>query len=306
MASNINPNNIDTAYPVAGQDNDSQGFRDNFTNIKTNFQYAEEEIDDLQTKVLLKAALTGTTLDNDMGGALISNPKFQGVRYTKIAPSATAGNVTVDLSAGSFYKLGNLTTPGIQLAFTNVPSAGNYAEWSVQFTQGATPYTVTLPSSVSVGNASLQGCAANNVVTYNQSGTYTLKFSTSDGGSTVAVEDLSRNTDPIYLPSTELVANAGAISLSTTSSYFNTLATGETNTLAAGYSGQTKVLAYNSETASGDTRIVTVSNAGWKSSGTGTITFSEFGQTATLMYINSKWFVTGLGPGASDTLPTLA
>ena len=27
MSSNINPNNIDTTYPVAGQDNDSQGFR---------------------------------------------------------------------------------------------------------------------------------------------------------------------------------------------------------------------------------------------------------------------------------------
>ncbi len=26
MASSINPNNIDTTYPVAGQDNDSQGF----------------------------------------------------------------------------------------------------------------------------------------------------------------------------------------------------------------------------------------------------------------------------------------
>ena len=35
MASSINPNNIDTTYPVAGQDNDSQGFRDNFTNIKS-------------------------------------------------------------------------------------------------------------------------------------------------------------------------------------------------------------------------------------------------------------------------------
>ena len=63
MASNINPNNIDTTYPVAGQDNDSQGFRDNFTNIKTNFSYAEEEIDDLQSKVIVKSALTGTTID---------------------------------------------------------------------------------------------------------------------------------------------------------------------------------------------------------------------------------------------------
>ena len=42
MASSINPNNIDTTYPVAGQDNDSQGFRDNFTNIRSNFEFAEK------------------------------------------------------------------------------------------------------------------------------------------------------------------------------------------------------------------------------------------------------------------------
>ena len=59
MSSTINPNNINGAYPVAGQDNDSQGFRDNFTNTKTNFQAAATEITDLQNKVVLKAALTG-------------------------------------------------------------------------------------------------------------------------------------------------------------------------------------------------------------------------------------------------------
>ena len=68
MTSAINPNDIDGTYPVAGQDNNSQGFRDNFTNTKTNFQYAANEITDLQNKVVLKAALTGTTLDNDMAG----------------------------------------------------------------------------------------------------------------------------------------------------------------------------------------------------------------------------------------------
>jgi hypothetical protein len=46
MASQINPNDIDGAYPVAGQDNNSQGFRDNFTNTKTNFTYAANEITD--------------------------------------------------------------------------------------------------------------------------------------------------------------------------------------------------------------------------------------------------------------------
>jgi hypothetical protein len=71
MTSAINPNNIDGAYPVAGQDNNSQGFRDNFTNTSTNFQYAADEISDLQAKVVLKAALTGTVLDNDMNNQLI-------------------------------------------------------------------------------------------------------------------------------------------------------------------------------------------------------------------------------------------
>ena len=58
MASDINPDTIDSSYPVAGQDNSTQGFRTNFAAIKTNFAYAEEEINDLQDKVLLKSALS--------------------------------------------------------------------------------------------------------------------------------------------------------------------------------------------------------------------------------------------------------
>ena len=42
MASNIEPGNVDGAYPVAGQDNSSQGMRDNFSAIKTNFTEANK------------------------------------------------------------------------------------------------------------------------------------------------------------------------------------------------------------------------------------------------------------------------
>jgi hypothetical protein len=49
MASNINPLNIDTTYPIAGQDNDTQGFRDNFSYIKNNFVVAASEISALQS-----------------------------------------------------------------------------------------------------------------------------------------------------------------------------------------------------------------------------------------------------------------
>ena len=36
MASSIVPGNIDGTYPKSGQDNSSQGFRDNFNGIKNN------------------------------------------------------------------------------------------------------------------------------------------------------------------------------------------------------------------------------------------------------------------------------
>ena len=301
MASNINPNNIDTTYPIAGQDNDSQGFRDNFTNIKTNFEFAETEIDDLQSKVLLKSALTGTTLDNDLNGALLENPKLQGVRFTKVDTATTTGNVSVDFSAGNYHRIGTLTG-NATLQFSNIPSAGNYAEWTVELTQGVTQYTLTMPSAVSIGNAVIQGNDANNVITFNQAGTYALKFSTVNGGAAVGVEDLYRNTDPIYLQSSEDLAASGAASLLKTTSYFTTAAA-ETSTLAAGSEGQVKVLAAVDIT-SGD-MVTTVTNAGWKASGTGTITFDEIGQTATLLYVNSKWFVIGTGPGASNGLVTL-
>lgn len=288
MASNINPNNIDTTYPIAGQDNDSQGFRDNFTNIKTNFESAETEIDDLQSKVLLKSALTGTTLDNDLNGAVIENAKLQGTRFTKVDTATTTGNVAVDFSAGQYHRIGTVTG-NATLQFTNIPSAGNYAEWTVELTQGATQYTLTMPSAVSIGNAVIQGNDANNVITFNQAGTYALKFSTVNGGTAVAVEDLNRNLDPIYLPSLEEVADGTAISLTTTTSYIETSASGETATLASGVEGQIKILAMTAD--GGGSMVVTVANAAW--GGSNELTFNDAGDACTLLYANSKWICVG-------------
>lgn len=290
MASNINPNNIDTAYPVAGQDNDSQGFRDNFTNIKTNFEFAENEINDLQTNVLLKSALTGTTLDNDMAGALIKNPKFQGARYTRIAPTQTSGNITVDFSAGSYYRV--TQNGNINLAFTNIPSAGNYAEWTVQLVVANAGNAVTLPNSVSIGNTNIQGADANNVVTFNQSGTYSFKFSTSDGGSTIAVEDLERPRNqymnPLFLQVPESFAANGNVSLTNSTTVF-TSSSNRVGNLNAGAEGQIKILCYGNSSV-GNTRI-TVANAAW--GGSNIANLSAVGSACTMQYVNSKWFVIG-------------
>ena len=288
MTSQINPNDIDGAYPVAGQDNNSQGFRTNFTNTVTNFQYAADEITDLQSKSVLKAALTGTTLDNNMNGSPLYNFLAKEVSQTTSLIGSTSGSVTLNWANGSYQ---TLTTSGdIVLGFSNFPASGVAASIVLQINVQNTAHTLQLPTAVTIGTANLQGYVpSTRIITFSTTGIYTFEFSTVDGGSTVSVIDLTRNRDPMYLPSSEdLSASAGA-NLAVTTSYFST-STSETATLAAGYAGQIKVFAMYAD--SGD-MVITVSNAGWKSSGTGTITFNDIGDACTLMYINSKWFAIG-------------
>jgi hypothetical protein len=284
MTSAINPNNINGAYPVAGQDNNSQGFRDNFTNTKTNFEYAASEITDLQNKAVLKSSLTGTTLNNDMGGSLLSNAQLQDMSATVVALGSVTGTQVVDYAAGPYYTL--TTTGSIILSFSNFPTAGTLGCCRVRISVASTAHTLTLPAAVTIGTANIQGYASN-IITFNQTGTYEFEFETVDAGATISVFDLNRNRDPIYLPSSEDLAASAAASLTKTTSYFTTAAP-ETATLAAGYVGQVKVLAMYGD---GGDMVITVTNPGW--GGAGTITFTAVGQACTLMYINAKWFCIG-------------
>jgi hypothetical protein len=183
----------------------------------------------------------------------------------------------------------NATT---QLAFTNFPPAGVAGEVYFQITVASVAHTLTLPSAVSVGLTGIQGISGQ-VITFGATGTYNFRFTTNDGGTTVTVYDLNRPlnvyTNPLFLTGSEDLADAGAASLTLPVSYFSTAAA-ETATLAAGTAGQIKTFAMFADT--GD-MVITVTNAGWKSSGTGTITFDTIGDSCILQYINSKWFVIG-------------
>ena len=291
MASNINPNNIDGSYPVAGQDNNSQGFRDNFTNIKVNFQYAEEEINDLESNAILKAALTGSTLDNNMSNNTIYAVNLNDVSTTRIAATGTSGTVTLNYASGQYQTVAP-STGSITLAFTNFPASGYFGILRVQITVSNLAYTVTLPGAVTLGTTGIQGYSGG-VITFAATGTYVFDFSTSDGGTTVTVNDVTRAnnvlTNPLFLTIGEDLAASGAASLVKTTSYFTTSAA-ETATLAAGSDGQIKVFAM---VADGGDMVITVTNAGWKASGTGTITFDTIGDACTLMYTSSKWFCIG-------------
>ena len=102
--SQINTNGIDAEYPVPGQNNSSQGFRDNFTQIKNNLDIAGDEITDLQNNVVVKQALENVPIDNNMANTLISNAAIQNFRSTVFnLGSALSGRVVVDTTLGDTF-----------------------------------------------------------------------------------------------------------------------------------------------------------------------------------------------------------
>ena len=106
--STINTNGLDVNYPIPGQNNSTQGFRNNFTNIKQNLNIASNEISDLQNKVVLKSALANSTLNNDMANTLIANAstlQFRSTMYN--LGNALVNNVLVNCSLGD-VQYGNL------------------------------------------------------------------------------------------------------------------------------------------------------------------------------------------------------
>lgn len=216
MTSQINPNNIDGNYPVAGQPNNTQGMRDNFTNTKTNLQFAADEISDLQSKVVLKSALTGTTLDNNMNGGVITDVKLNDVSYSYLPIVATSGSIDIDYSAAGYQQI-NPSGP-VSLNFINWPVSGSAGTVRVGFNVTNVSQTLTLPASVTQGVSRIAGAVpgtpgVSNTITFGQTGNYAFEFVTIDSGENIWVFDESRPPDLFTANLT--IANA-RVSTSTT------------------------------------------------------------------------------------------
>ena len=196
MASNINPYNVDGTFPIAGQDNSSQGFRDNFTNIKNNFLFAENEISDLQSKALLTSALTGQSVNNDMAGTQIRRPQLAAWTQALVDLGVTSSSAVLDFNLANFQKL---TTAGsISLSFINWPTstgagALGYGVMRVWIVVTNASHTVTLPLNVNIGNADISGYLGNGVLTFDAPGNYIFDVSSIDGGNNFLIFDVTRN-----------------------------------------------------------------------------------------------------------------
>jgi hypothetical protein len=112
---------------------------------------------------------------------------------------------------------------------------------------------------------------------------------TTTGTMTVELPANVSVTGQLLLTSSQNLASGGSANVSVVASYFTTTGA-STATLAAGTTGQIKTFMMAGD---GGDMVITVTNAGWKSSGTGTITFDDIGDGCTLQYINSKWYCIG-------------
>ena len=290
MTSAINPNNINGAYPVAGQDNNSQGFRDNFTNTATNFQYAANEITALQNNTVLTTDLASSSnpVFNNLLTSTLSNGYLQNMYTPLVAQSSTSGAITINYALGSYQTIG-ATTGSVQLGFSNFPSAGKVATVVVQIQISSTAHTLQFPTSVNVNTTGIPGLnTSTNVMTFASIGTYAFQFTTSNGGASVSISQTNSTITPFNNTSENLTS--GSAATGTSASYFSTTRS-STATLAAGINGQIKT--FSAVDVSAGNMVITVTNAGWKSSGAGTITFSTRGASCILQYINSKWFCIG-------------
>ena len=86
----IDDTSIDSTFPVAGQDNNSQGFRDNFSTIKNNFTITKTHIAEVTTNYARKNAANNFS-GNEITGALFKQ------NFTKIHSIGTitsAANVS--------------------------------------------------------------------------------------------------------------------------------------------------------------------------------------------------------------------
>ncbi len=193
MASDITPGNIDGTFPIAGIDNDSQGFRTNFTNTSINFTEAKSEIEDLQSKSVLKAPLIGESVtDNDMLGEQLKAATLIDTREAIFAHLINQSSIVLDHQAGQYQTVTTNQSLTIS-AFTNfVGTVGTPILGRIQLEIDVTntAHTLTLPSSVDNGIAFINGLSVD-VITFVAIGIFVFEFSSYDNV-VFTIKDLTR------------------------------------------------------------------------------------------------------------------
>ena len=158
MTSNINFAAINENFPVAGQDNDTQTFRDNFDTIKTNFSAAKTEITDLQDNAartdgdndFLYNVVESLTLQDaylrkkDYGAAIVAGTQdisFKQAMYhvVKFGANTSLSFSEFPVGAVDAAGLGQIGKATLELYGNGSSPGGEVDGWTVTFvTSGST------------------------------------------------------------------------------------------------------------------------------------------------------------------------
>jgi len=142
MASNINSIGIDEFFPIAGQDNDSQGFRDNFNVIKNSLSTAKTEITNLQAN---SADITQT---NNFNNNIIMNANLLATtEFAYVVQNATE-QTTITWNNGSYQiiQAGNdilITLSGWPTDIYGNDGVGRLANLRLVITGDGSPRTIS-------------------------------------------------------------------------------------------------------------------------------------------------------------------
>jgi len=192
MASNINDTAVNSDYPIAGVDNDSQGFRDNFSTIKTNFVAAKAEIETLQTTTA-KLNVANNFLGNTVSGANLEN--VTETAYVASTTVNTSQNINVDSGGYQEFKAGADITFTLS-NWSSVTAKAGKIRVHVQSDQAAgsaTNRTITFASNAGAGTIKTDNAwpTANTTAVIGAPGAdeaskyYAFEFTSYDSGATV-------------------------------------------------------------------------------------------------------------------------
>lgn len=142
MAITINTdtiNNIDAEYPVAGVDNDSQGFRDNFTAIKNSLSNAAADLSNLDTNT------AKTNADNDFNGNKIQEADFRANTEAVYATGNITASQNISFANGHYQTV--QVGADVSLTLADWPDAGKMARLRLQITSDGSSRDITWVAS---------------------------------------------------------------------------------------------------------------------------------------------------------------
>lgn len=179
MSDEINVNSIDGNYPVPGVDNNSQGFRDNFTIIKDNFSAVKTRIESLEnTAVKISAEAPIDFLNTDVLNINVVNSS-RTVNVSNV--SGVGEEVGVSWETGDIYAITALDHITVRLE--DFPSNRFAAMKLVLFSDGGS-YTISFSSTGLIKNQDDGGAFSSISVTSDTIPTV-VDFWSYDGGNIV-------------------------------------------------------------------------------------------------------------------------